>query len=72
MVVETLMLEHFGIHHEGQKPSPSLGRQCTKGKLSKSTFNHNVGSGQVHYHFDWNHHVGMAVIETHFKWLMRF
>ena len=30
MVVETLMFEHFGVHHKGQKPSPTLDCQCTK------------------------------------------
>jgi hypothetical protein len=26
MMVKTLMIEHFGVHHKGHKPSPTLGR----------------------------------------------
>ena len=27
MVVGILMVEHFGVHHEGHKPSPTLSGQ---------------------------------------------
>ena len=27
MVIEALMIEHFGVHHKGHKPSPTLGHQ---------------------------------------------
>jgi hypothetical protein len=27
MMVDTLIVEHFRVHHEGRKPSPILGHQ---------------------------------------------
>ena len=30
MMVETMMVEHFGVHHKGHKPSPTLDRQGNK------------------------------------------